>query len=500
MESRSDRFKKRQTLRQDFTKSKHLRDVSSTEHSEKLLTEAVDTTIVENSFLSEPPVYDLQVSKEEVEASLSALDKQFDKSKYDVLFESSKEVLIDQLLRPFHLSRAALQDGDRDFTYQRNVYMKSPKSSGTDGVSFNTQRERAKQAATNSDGKIKDSYTGTHHDASEMDLDHIKSTKEFHNDGGFMLSKAEKSQFGSDAANHEFTHSSINRSKGEHDLKEFSDKNGAVDKRRTNAAHARAQKAAEKYVPSDSLDKTLFVTKRAAQDGVSVGARQGLQQAIGLLMSEFISAIFAEVKDILNNGFKGSQYDITWIEALKVRLNIVKDKLVSKWKDVAAAFAAGSLSGFMSTIITSLLNMFVRTGKNVVRIIREGFMSLTKALKVLMFPPEGMSTKKAAHAAVKVLATGLVVTGGILIGESIAASPVMAAIPFSETIIMVLTGLMTGLGSLFVVFMLDKLDLFGVNADERHKFIMGELEPRTALNIQKCEEVIQRLGLEYDPT
>ncbi len=33
--------------------------------------------------------------------------------------------------------------------------------------------------------------------------------------------------------------------------------------------------------------------------------------------------------------------------------------------------------------------------------------------------------------------------------------------------------------------------------DQRHKFIMGELEPKISSNIEKSEEIIKRLELEY---
>ncbi|MDN3616671.1 hypothetical protein [Vibrio gallaecicus] len=62
---------------------------------------------------------------------------------------------------------------------------------------------------------------------------------------------------------------------------------------------------------------------------------------------------------------------------------------------------------------------------------------------------------------------------------------------------MVIGGLLSGLGSLFVVYLLDKLDLFGVNADERHEFILGTLEPRINSSIESSEAIITRLGLEY---
>lgn len=497
MPSRSDRYKQRKNIRNSFKDKSHLKELASSDSVKSLLAQKVDADFIESALDNNRPIYNLEVSELEVTESLALLDKQFNKDKYDALFESSKEVLIDQLLSPLKLSRSDLEGSDRDFEYSRDDYTKSPQQVGGDGVSFDTQKKQSKKEATTSDGKIKDVNTGKLHEASEMDLDHNKPLKAFHDEGGFMLSDAEKRKFGSDPDNHDFTHNSINRSKGDQDHKEFVEKsnNGDLDKRRTNPAHQRGEKAAEKYVPSGKIEKTIFVTKKAAQDGIKTGTNQGLQQALGTLLSEFISASFSEVKDILSNGWKNGKYDISWIEALASRMNNIKNQLLSKWKSVTEAFAVGALSGFLSAIITALINMFIRTGKNVVRLIREGFMSLMKAIRTLVFPPEGMTLKQAGHEASKVLATGLVVTGGILAGESIAT--MLNNIPFADTISIVLAGLISGLGSLFVVYMLDKLDLFGVNENERHEFIIGKLEPRMNLSIERSEAVIKRLGLSY---
>ncbi|TBR38462.1 hypothetical protein CBF23_012255 [Marinomonas agarivorans] len=497
MSSRSERYKQRKNVRNAYKETAHIKELSNSAPVGRLLDQEPDTEFVERVLKKDVPIYNLRVSQEEVTESLELLDRQFTKDKYDTLFESSRDVLIDQLLDPLKLSRSDLANVDRDFKYDRDDYTKSPSTVGGDGISFDAQKKQTRDKATTSDGKIRDVNTGLYHDASEMDLDHNKPLKSFHDEGGFMLTDAEKRQFGSDPDNHDFTHRSINRSKGDQDHKDFVDKSGNddIDKRRSNAAHERGEKAAEKYVPSSKVEKTVFVAKRAAEDGVKVGAAQGLQQALGALISEFIYASYSEVKDILDNGWKNGKYDVSWVDALVTRLNNIKSKLLSKWKNVVEAFATGALSGFFSAIITALINMFDRTGKNIVRLIREGFMSLMKALKTFIFPPEGLTPKQAAHEATKVLATGLVVSGSILAGEAIAT--MLNGIPFADTISMVLTGMISGLGSLFVVFMIDKLDLLGVNKNERHDFIMGKLESRIELNVEKIEASIQRLNLSY---
>jgi len=496
MSERTDRFKNRKKKRESYQKTSHLKIMSNSDSVNKLLSQDVDDSLIEK-LAQDNPTYSIDVSETEVKKSLELLDKEFTKEKYDVLFESGKEVLIDQLLKPLKLSRADIANNvDRNFEYNRDDYTKSSKVIGGKSDAFNTVRDQTKANAINENGQIQDANTGLWHDASEMDLDHNKPLENFHSDGGFMLDDVEKREFGADSDNHDFTHSSTNRSKGSQDHKDFSDneqnkEKHKLDHRRTNAAHKRGEKAANKHVPTGKLEKTAFITKKAAEDGIKTGTAQGLQQALGTLLSEFITAIFAEVKDIFTNGWSNGQYNNSWIEILKVRIGRVKDKLLGNWKNVAMAFGTGALSGFLSAIITALVNMFVRTGKNIVRLIREGFASFIKAIKTLLFPPEGMSKKQAAHEATKVLATGIVITGGILATESI--STMLGGIPFADTIAVILGGLLTGLGSLFVVFMLDKLDMFGVNEEERHEFIMGTLNNRIALNIDECNASYERI-------
>lgn len=502
MSNRLDRLKKRQALkhRSKEGSKEELYDMNSLASIERGVNQDLIVEVVEEQRQEFNPVYDLSVSKEEVEDCLFLLDKQFSKQKYDVLFESSKEVLIDQLLSPLKLSRSDLADVDRDFEYAEGDYKKSAKDIGGESESFATVRDKAKAVAKDENGQIKDINTGLLHDASEMDLDHLKALENMHNDGGFMLSDVDKREFGADSGNHDFTHLSINRSKKSSDHKEFSNQKDKkekyqLDNRKTNAAHQRGEKVAAKYVPQGTVEKTVFVAKKGAEDGIRTGSQQGLQQAVGALLSEFISAAFSEVKDIWANGWKSGQYDISWIEVFKIRIGNIKNQLLSKWKNVAVAFANGALSGFLSAIITALLNMFVRTGKNIVRLIREGFLSLMKAVKTLIFPPEGMTLKQAAHEATKVLASGLVITGGILVEEVISKYLLSHGIPFSGIISVVVAGLITGLGSLFVVFMLDKLDLFGVNAEERHEFIMGKLDSKMDDDIAHSENIIRQLGI-----
>lgn len=493
--SRIDRFKKR---KQKYPKAYVNARMLSSNHDINDSTYQ-NTSIVELMYT--PVRYDTSVTDQEVNNLLKTISSEFDSQKYISLFDSSREVLIDQLLKPLHLSRQDIQSVDRNFEFNRNDWVKSGREVGGNNEAFGTVRDKHKANVTSEKGEIVDVYTGRSHPANEMDLDHVVSLKEMHDSGGFMLSDREKRQFGTDERNHKFTHQSNNRSKGERELSEWVDEakvNGKdIDKRRTNPLTKKAELIKNEYVPQSALGKTVFVATRGAQDGLKTGKDQGLQQAVAALISEFITAIYAEAKDVFLNGWRSSTqfHEMSWIGVLKARVDRISSHLLSKWKNVVEAFAAGAISGFFTAIGTALMNLLQGTPQALVRLIREGGVSLFQAIKTFINPPNNLTTKQAAHEAIKILSSGLVVSGGIMLGEIIFKT--FDAIPIIGPIVQtVVVGLITGIGALLVAYLLDKLDLFGVQEHEKLDFICGRLNKSIDENLQKSETIIQRLGLQ----
>ena len=457
---------------------------------------------IDNEFLQEYsvkiPEIDFSVSDEDSKEYINHLKKKISKKDFDLLFESCKDVAIDNLLRPLKLSRTDLATTDRDFCYTRDDYTKSPKSVGGTKDGFNSIRKSLIGDKINTDGLVTDQYTGGKIPKNKTDADHINSLKNLHDSGGYILSRKEKRELGALGDNIAFTDSGINRSKGKKNLDIFSKESKKVDSRRTKPLIKHAKSSIEKTIPSSPGKKVGFIAKKSSLDGLRTGAKQGLQKAIAVLMHEIISEIFNETKDVYFNGWNNESNNKQLTSELKIRLNRIKDNILKKWKDVALAFKDGALSGFISAIFTAILNMFVRTGKNLVRVIREGSLSLYEAIKIIWNRPPGMTEEQAFHQASKVLASGLIITGGILAGESIATSLNGIGLPFADTISVVISGLITGLATLLVVFLLDKIDVFSAVSQKNHKLIMGKIEPTIKNNINKIDSIINELGLESD--
>ena len=129
----------------------------------------------------------------------------------------------------------------------------------------------------------------------------------------------------------------------------------------------------------------------------------------------------------------------------------------SRYGRVFRVFGDGFISGFTSNAVTVLINTFVTTGKRVVRLIREGILSLLKALKMLVLPPEGLTFSEAAHESMKLLAAGGIVVGGVALEESVELliKSVPVLIPYASVLTAVFVGALTALCMTFVCYLID---------------------------------------------
>lgn len=247
-----------------------------------------------------------------------------------------------------------------------------------------------------------------------------------------------------------------------------------------------------------TIDKAIYYGEKGSFTGVFEASKMGMQQSIGLLLTEFFSAMFDEISDSYKNGFFDSLETNNFFEALHLRLSRISLKVATRWRDAIASFKEGAISGFLSNLVTMLINTLVTTGKRIVRVIREGFMSIMKAIKMALFPPVNMTWAEAADTALKLLATGVTVSLGILAEEAVEKSvivffntycPLLA--PFASAISAVFVGAITGISGALLIYALDKLDLFGIQRQCKHQFVIQELDNLTAASNCKIDAMYQ---------
>ena len=481
--------------------------------------------------------FDLEVKEEEVQELLEILEKELDDERFSQLLSSCRDDVLSAIVGPFGLG-GMVSHGDkvggnvdtvhnvRKGTYatdrERQAYEDRGdyKSTGVGHRVHNDQRYRQTNKVTSEQQKtaegVKDLYSRKRLTRnSKKDLDHIKSAKETHDDRGRVLAELATEDLANRPENLTPTNRTTNRSKGKKPLVEFleslprlkeenQDKIKALESKRSltrdEETTLRKLKEKQKTYEAVDADKAMEADRKArkAQDreinrryytsarfakntlatSASEGYKMGLQQAIGLVLCEFFRATFDELHDIYANGFSAGFEDSRFFAVLKERLFRVGTRVAARWKEACVAFRDGFISGFLSNLVTVIINMFVRTGKRIVRIIREGFFSLLKAIKILCFPPEGMTMAQAAHESSKLVAAGLVAIGGIVVEQQIdnmiKVAPWLE--PFADILTAVLIGGLTGLATTFIVYAIDRIDLFRVNARHRHDLVMDRLE------------------------
>lgn len=371
-------------------------------------------------------------------------------------------------------------------------------------------------------GQLTDDYTGEkfsqsdrHNQQSRPTVDHVVSCKEIHDDPGRILAELDGVELANRKANLKTTSKSVNSAMGadkktnamqrlegeqikrrvdiaaleaKHELNDQERKQltklrkaESVNRERVMAADKEARREIDKEV-----NLTYYTSKKFATGVLKTGAgeagKRGLQQSIGLLLVEFLTASFDEIIDVYKHGICADMQSEKFSEALRQRLGRIAKRVAAKWKDALVAFKDGAISGFLTNLATVLINTVVTTGMRVVRVIREGLMSILSALKMALFPPEGMTRAQACDAALKLLATGLMTSLGVMAEEACekAITAFFSAnlpmlVPIAAPVAAVMVATMTGLATALLVYSLDRLDIFGVRAQREHGMILTEL-------------------------
>ena len=446
----------------------------------------------------------VSVSAEESAELLDSIRAGWDAQRMDELLDDCRKAVLHAITGPFGLgSVAAAADkvGGNVTTVhnaRQDIYARPE-----DGYRREEYTGAAYKAARGkyADSKIEpnsqmvvDEYSGEAVDYSQADCDHIVSVKGYHQDGGFKQDKKRKAAFGADPDNFAMTAGSANRSKQDKGFDEWhnstaSDGSGrnnkerhGHDNRRVKPAVRRGEQAAARHAPTLG-EKSAYYGKRAAATGAAEAGKTGMRQALGLLLVEFLTASFDEILDAYKRGMRADTHKATFFEALRTRLARIASRVAARWKDAMQAFKDGAISGFLGNLVTMLINMLVTTGKRVVRVIREGMLSILSAFKLVLFPPKGMTRAEAGDAALKLLAAGTVTSLGILAEEAAEKAitafftshlPMLA--PAAGPVAAVLVATMTGIASALLVYWIERLDVFGVRRKRSHARIMRELD------------------------
>ena len=294
------------------------------------------------------------------------------------------------------------------------------------GTNYQTMKSDAKKNYQESGKTVKDAYTGDElyflgkrkgaDPSFNAELDHVMSAKSIHEDRGRVLSGLDGKNLANSHENLQFTNKSLNASMQDKDIPEYIEKHPEL-----------FSEVKEKMMNSDKKAKSIYERKLAkeyyrspefAKDVTfiagSVGAKMGIRQALGFVFAEIWFAVKEEFNGV------GEQFDFS--ELLSSIGNGIKrgfENAKEKYKELFAKFREGAIVGVLSNLTTTLCNIFFKTAKNVVKIIRQSYVSIVQAAKVLFLNPENLPFGERMRAIVKILAIGASVVVGSLVMESL---------------------------------------------------------------------------------
>ncbi|RRZ87229.1 hypothetical protein [Erwinia sp. 198] len=437
------------------------------------------------------------------------------------LLESCQNHILQQLIGPFGLNTAMFADSDGGNVTTTHNFEKGVVATDSDKARYEAWSEtnsggyNRKPYDKELPGKRKDmfmkdepvisAYTGNElkRDGTTH-LDHVVSANRIEIDSrnNLFMTQAQRVAMANDPKNLVAAESNINQSMQEIEKNKWADKVRKNNKGQglSNTEYfgidreklAQTASTAEAHVKKDVL---IAQVKKQGAELAKAGAQQAmtsaLRQALGVALHTLVNHTFIELKRLFNDPDKSNLID-RLTAALKRVVNQVLSKLRAMWD----AAVNGLLQGFISNLLTFLINNFITTAAKVVSVIREGMTGLWKAIKMLINPPPGQTGIETARAVTKILAGVVTTSLGLMFEEAIKGflSGIPLLLPMVGILSPAITAILTGIVSSLVVYGLDRFfDWLSQTGTERLKAMEVGLDA----NKENMGKMAQWLELQF---
>lgn len=320
----------------------------------------------------------------------------------------------------------------------------------------------ARDAKLQDEGKLFDPYRGkTMHRNEQRNLDHVIAAKEIHDDAGRVLAGLDGVELANRDSNLQTTLETINKSKKQTPMSEYlqqlparieaqerqlasdmerlaalprntpqqqhearkledsitkhREKISKLKEANPEAMLEKDQKAREEY--NESINSTYYASSKflkstALTSGVA-GLKMGTRQMLGLIAAEFWFELREALPSILKELRKSFSLE-RFLSQTKETLSNIWVRLKNRFNDFLIAFKDGVFAGALANMMTTIFNIFATTSKNAIKLIRETWGHLTKAIKLLAFNPENLGFVDLCKAVTAILNTGVATLIGSL--------------------------------------------------------------------------------------
>lgn len=348
-------------------------------------------------------------------------------------------------------------DAEKQYFEQRGEYDSTPYHQHANYIATG-QKDKASQAA----GTLNDPYRNTVMAAHEQrNLDHVISAKEIHDDAGRVLAGLSGVELANQSSNLQTTHETVNKSKKQTPINEYlnklpglisnHEKSLAGDRARltkmpretpqqqheASALEARIGKTeskikelkaidpdamlkrdAEARAPYDQqINKAYYTSSKflhqTAHAAGSAGLAMGTRQMLGLMMAEVWFELREQLPALLDK-LKHTFSLEAFVESINKSLKGIWKRVQARFNDFLVAFKDGVFAGVLGSLTTTLFNIFATTQAMAIKIIRELWGQLVKAIKLMVFNPDHLSFVEQCQAVTSLLSVGVATVVGTM--------------------------------------------------------------------------------------
>jgi len=419
--------------------------------------------------------------------------------------------------------------------YDSDAYHKDPNYIATG------KRDKALQEQ----GRLHDAYSNqTMKVNEERNLDHIIAAKEIHDDAGRVLAECDGVALANQSSNLQTTRETINKSKGQTSVTRYLERlpNRIATYEKTLAGQQKRLESLPRDTPEqkqnarkleDSIHNTQekiknlksidpaamaekdkkaredydgkindayyrgskFMKAAAGQAAVS-GLNMGTREMLGLVIAEIWLELREQIPRIIGDlklKFSFEQF----MARIRNALRGIWRRVKKRFRDFLTAFKDGVFAGVMSGVTTTVFNIFATTKKSAIKIIRESWGQLVKALKLMFFNPEKLGPPALCQALAGIVSTAAGVIAGSMVHAQL--EPVKF-FPYGEELRTFCGALVTGLITLGLTYVLLHSE-FSKKAWAYFESIMphaGEVRKYEAINAELDRYLIELARLEFN--
>lgn len=311
------------------------------------------------------------------------------------------------------------------------------------------------------EGMLYDGYTGEKIEVNgKTNLDHIISAKEINDDRVRILAGLKGEDLANSPENLIITNESLNKSKSAYSMNEFLNKEKNREEKRYSEESIKRMENLDKRARKaykTKLNIAYYTSSNFRNDllksSANVGVRMGLRQAVGFLLTEVVFTVMDEFKKL-----KTEKLD----EIFAAISNGIKkgfENAKLKYKELLSKFKDGAIAGIIGSLTTTLTNIFFTTSKNIIRVIRQSWVSLVEALKIVLFNPDNLPFGERMRAVAKIFATTASVIVSIVVREGLTKIGIATIPVVGDELVTFIEILSMGLTSCTLLYFLDRSEI-----------------------------------------